>query len=103
MRLAGAPSAGMAGDHEAELGDHAGSGQHGGGRQRRVRPQSGQRGAQRTDGHLRAAVKARGRPYHHRIDAHRLAQRVPVRFALDAVPEEARLVAGLTATVSVTE
>lgn len=31
----------------------------------------------------------------------RLAQRVPVRIALDHVPEDARLVAGLTATVAV--
>lgn len=33
----------------------------------------------------------------------RLAQRVPVRIAFDHMPEEARLVAGLTATVSVGE
>lgn len=33
----------------------------------------------------------------------RLAQRVPVRIALDKVPPEVRLVAGLTATVTITQ
>jgi len=31
----------------------------------------------------------------------RLAQRVPVRIALDHVPESVRLVAGMTATVQI--
>ena len=33
----------------------------------------------------------------------RLAQRVPVRIAIDHVPEDVRLISGLTATVSVKE